>query len=124
MLKYILFLIVLVSLCAPSTARAVIIYNHLGGYPLTVHCRSKDDDLQTHVLNDSENFTFRFTANWPPTTLFYCELQWQLGSLTVDVYSSAHDSLRCLYSCRWEARQEAFLGYNDDGENDKTYPWK
>lgn len=122
--RSVLFLAIFISLCATSRAETVSVYNRLGvGYGLTIHCRSKDDDLGVHVIAYSEDFSFSFHSNFF-NTLFYCELQWQQTSYTFDAYDYGRDYRRCEFECYWEVKQDSLLGYNDAGVNDITYAFK
>ncbi|XP_028772382.1 S-protein homolog 5-like [Neltuma alba] len=44
---------------------------------LTLHCKSKDDDLGEHTLQNKATYEFKF---WPRffvrTTLFFCSFRW------------------------------------------------
>ncbi|KAL4382212.1 hypothetical protein AHAS_Ahas04G0210900 [Arachis hypogaea] len=39
---------------------------------LTVHCKSRDDDIGVEYLKSGEHFLFYFRPNIFGTTLFYC----------------------------------------------------
>jgi len=57
----------------------------LGATPenITLHCKSKDDDLAFHTLEFLRNYMFSFKPTLIPwqTTLFFCSFAW-LGSPT------------------------------------------
>ncbi|KAF4367263.1 hypothetical protein G4B88_026770 [Cannabis sativa] len=43
---------------------------------LTVHCKSKDNDLGTHVIPFNKSYEIVFHPNLLDTTLFYCNFRW------------------------------------------------
>lgn len=43
---------------------------------LSVHCRSKNNDLGWHYLSYNSSYEFRFRPNLWGTTLFACEMKW------------------------------------------------
>ncbi|KAJ4835132.1 hypothetical protein Tsubulata_041542 [Turnera subulata] len=65
---------------------------------LTVHCKSKDDDLGVKQLSPSQSFNFSFRARaWPfGQTLFFCKFSWAGGSGWYDIYSESRDGERCI----------------------------
>lgn len=123
--KIVIFHMVLLSLCATSIAKVhMAIFNRLGEeYDLTVHCKSADDDLGIHVLKNSASFSFKFKPNWIGTTLFFCGLKWQKGSLSFEAYYFPEDRRRCKRSCHWDATRGGVRGYNNKGDNDMTLEW-
>ncbi|KAK3221095.1 hypothetical protein Dsin_015065 [Dipteronia sinensis] len=53
------------------------IENNMGsGVDLTLHCKSKDDDLGEHKLPNSGKYMFQFRPNYWGTTLFFCSFAW------------------------------------------------
>ncbi|KAE9593560.1 putative plant self-incompatibility S1 [Lupinus albus] len=79
------------------TYRHVYVRNDLvNGTLLTVHCKSKNNDLGVHKLNYKDEFKFQFKPNIWGTTLFYCGLTWD-GKLQSLV---AFDNLRDIYFCK------------------------
>ncbi|KAK9288939.1 hypothetical protein L1049_017410 [Liquidambar formosana] len=65
-----LMLLLFTTLCEarliyPWEKTRVTIINELGeGLNLTVHCKSKDDDLGQHVIGYQMSYDFRFTPNF------------------------------------------------------------
>ncbi|KAM0988996.1 hypothetical protein FF1_012982 [Malus domestica] len=76
----------------------VWIYNNLGpGLDLTIHYKSKNDDLGTHVIPYQSNYQWSFHVNFWETTPFFCELSWQEGSRVFDIFVAMRDEYRCPY---------------------------
>ncbi|KAI5386796.1 S-protein homolog 29 [Lathyrus oleraceus] len=86
----------------------VYIRNDIPPHPtplnLTVHCKSKDDDLGFHTLVYGEIYTFSFRPSLFPqfsATLFFCSFAWK-GSPDLhylDVYDEDFDD--CIV-CSWK----------------------
>lgn len=55
--------------------------------PLTVHCRSKDDDLGVHTLTTGQDYQWPFCLV-PFSTLFYCDLVWGAKKTSFDAYNA------------------------------------
>jgi len=71
---------------------------------ITVHCKSKDDDLGFHTLVFGGSWKFKFTPIFFPdlrSTLFFCSFTWPRNPHRhyLDIYDQNHDS--CWY-CRWK----------------------
>ncbi|KAM6544728.1 hypothetical protein CsatB_025464 [Cannabis sativa] len=79
----------------------VVIRNILDGKEqLSVHCKSKDDDLGVQLLTYNSTFTFKFTRNFWGTTLFFCGFQWKDQFHRFDIYTP--DGPRCTPEpCLW-----------------------
>jgi len=85
----------------------VRIFNFLGnGIRLTLHCKSKDDDLQEQVLgNLMDSWEFEFHPNVWGTTLFFCSFKWENEpTVWFDVYVASRDITVCGYICWWEIK--------------------
>ncbi|XP_042487644.1 S-protein homolog 5-like isoform X2 [Macadamia integrifolia] len=102
------------SITAVDAKRHVRIINELGeGYVLTIHCKSRDDDLGVHYLPHNEYFDWRFNDNIWGSTLFFCHFQWRDADVYFDIYDATRDRLRCSL-CWWSARIDALysVDYN------------
>ncbi|KAE8695437.1 hypothetical protein F3Y22_tig00110711pilonHSYRG00007 [Hibiscus syriacus] len=85
----------------------VIIYNDLEDKKdLTIHCKSKDDDLGVRVLSYKEYYDFQFKPHLFGRTLFFCRVTWNGKSHWFDVYRGDRDN-GCYESdiCVWNVRQ-------------------
>ena len=105
----------------------VQIFNNLDNQnQLTVHCKSKDDDLGAHVLLNNQYYEFKFRINFGGTTLYFCGLTWVGGTGSYDLFRASRDSLRCASKCVWRARNDGIYGYQDDKtvtSPDIIYKW-
>ncbi|QCD85986.1 Plant self-incompatibility S1 [Vigna unguiculata] len=110
----------------------MVIVNNLGGdnLPLTVHCKSKNDDLQAHVIDYKRSFRWHFRPNFWGTTLFFCHFSWSGGEGTYDIYKTKRDSRRCTRHCDWYVTQQGVEGYTEDDmflgprRKDIVFKWK
>lgn len=91
-------------------------------FNLTVHCKSKDDDLGAHVLRHDQYFEWSFYVNFWGTTLFFCGLNWHDASKSFDAYKLRRDKKRCNH-CLWEVRNDGVYGFTDSGKNDIKIGW-
>ncbi|KAL3729359.1 hypothetical protein ACJRO7_026468 [Eucalyptus globulus] len=63
------------------------------GTTLTVHCKSKDDDLGTHHVKDS--WEFSFIPNFIDGTFFFCSFSWPGQFERFDIYVQSRDDGEC-----------------------------
>jgi len=99
------------------------IVNNLGdNQPVTVHCKSKNDDLQAHVLYDGQSLRWHFRPNFWGTTLFFCGFSWARGEGVYDIYKSRRDMHRCRHQCDWYVRQDGVAGYTEENEAERKPP--
>ncbi|KAK3417078.1 hypothetical protein EUGRSUZ_H02834 [Eucalyptus grandis] len=95
----------------------VNITNNLpGGVSLTIHCRSKDDDLGFQTLAPGVSWSFRFRPNaFVSVTLFYCSFQQR----------RALEAERCRHFCLWSVQPDGPCLFNtNDGKYDICLGWK
>ncbi|KAK8980644.1 hypothetical protein V6N11_072959 [Hibiscus sabdariffa] len=91
------------------------IYNDLGsGINLTVHCKSKDDDLGEQHLGYRNYFEFRFRPSIFQNTLFYCSFQWNGRTQWFNIYVELRDEPYCS-KCMWNIRPDGpcLANYNN-----------
>ncbi|KAL2346164.1 hypothetical protein Fmac_000164 [Flemingia macrophylla] len=93
-----------------------------GGLDLTVHCKSKDDDIGEQHLHSNAFFDFQFATNIFGTTLFYCSFQWEDNFQWFDIYVEKRDGLRC-DDCFWNVQQDGPCFLAKDKSVD-CYYWK
>ncbi|CAI0426584.1 unnamed protein product [Linum tenue] len=64
-----------------------------GGRVLTVHCKSRDDNMGTHWVGPNSEYEWRFRPSIFGNTLFWCHV-WKGGSQIVyDAYYADDDKL-------------------------------
>ncbi|XP_015887503.2 S-protein homolog 3-like [Ziziphus jujuba] len=107
------------------TKTIVRIYNKLGeGLNLTIHCKSKDDDLGVSTVAYNSYFYWKFRVNFLGTTLFFCGLSWRDASGVFDMYKAKRDMKRCPTRCNWEAQKDLVQGLRQgDNVHDMAFNW-
>ncbi|KAF3457602.1 hypothetical protein FNV43_RR02260 [Rhamnella rubrinervis] len=105
----------------------VRIYNKLGdGLNLTIHCKSKDDDLGVHTIAYNSYYYWKFRVNFFGRTLFFCGLNWTDAWGVFDIYKAHRDMYRCPTRCNWEAHTDSVHGLRQGDNrcpNGKRYKW-
>lgn len=88
---------------------------------LTVHCKSKEDDLGIHELDIQGQWGFLFRPNFVvENTLFYCSFAWAGQVRYFDIYEQRRDEYRCK-NCIWKVKPDGpCLELN---KYDVCYPW-
>ncbi|KAL8518030.1 hypothetical protein ACS0TY_009353 [Phlomoides rotata] len=95
MIKYTLLLLLIISSIFLQTTSAICITrtwtvhitNNLpdNSPPLTVHCRSKDDDLGVKTIPVLADYNFSFCIN-PISTQYSCDFQWNGKAVALEIY--------------------------------------
>ncbi|CAJ2669241.1 unnamed protein product [Trifolium pratense] len=135
-LKFSILLIVILAFGARETTCSIFptpthvtIKNNISPHPtpidLTVHCKSKDDDLGFHTLKFGGTYTFSFRPIVFPifkNTLFFCGFTWPKNPHRhyLDIYDQALD--RCKF-CNWKINQTGGIKIDTDGK-EYFYEWK
>ncbi|KAI4312500.1 hypothetical protein MLD38_037307 [Melastoma candidum] len=100
----------------------VQIHNTKPGANLTVHCRSKEDDLGVHVLPPLDQYEFQFKPSFFGGTLFYCLFSWPEESHHFDIYDEKRDYYMCSHCTWWIKTSGPCSGSNQD--KCTPYHWK
>ncbi|KAK4785621.1 hypothetical protein SAY86_002310 [Trapa natans] len=100
----------------------VSVWNKLpGGNNLSIHCKSKDNDLGLQTVRPNQDFAFHFYTNFLGTTLFYCRFKTKYGEGVYDIYNYKRDVDRC-NECTWNVTQYGVFGYSHVSEVDFFWP--
>ncbi|WZY76657.1 hypothetical protein YC2023_023041 [Brassica napus] len=107
--------------------RTVKITNKLdGGLKLTLHCKSKDDDLGVQTLAPNNSWSFKFKPAFFGGTLFFCNFNWSGESHWFDIYIDDRDRVtdNPCYLCWWNINR-SFPCRLDENTNrfDQCYDW-
>lgn len=105
-IRNVLFLTVLLLLRTTCEAQLVKhkTYLRISNYmakKLTVHCKSKDDDIGVQILAPQASFEFSFRPNFWNSTLYFCQFIWEGGSHWFDIYVQTRDQHACVKHCNW-----------------------
>ncbi|GAV63238.1 LOW QUALITY PROTEIN: Self-incomp_S1 domain-containing protein, partial [Cephalotus follicularis] len=75
---------------------------------VTIHCKSKNDDLGIHVISSGQSYGWGFKVNFWQTTLFFCGFTTEKGRGVYDIYKARRDNLRCLdgNTCFWDVEDD------------------
>ncbi|ESR33772.1 hypothetical protein CICLE_v10007141mg [Citrus x clementina] len=101
-----LLLISYTSARKPSNSLKVHInvFNKLGnGLDVTVHCKSKNDDLGERLLHQNESFFIHFHPQVFQRTLYYCSFKWSGQIHRFDIYNGLRDGCT---ECNWSILQD------------------
>ena len=139
-IPFVLFIFLLSSVSKPCEGRqaediplppqfrgpseVVIINGLVSKENLTVHCKSKNNDLGPQLLHPNGNFSFSFEQNFWGTTLFFCGFTWGNEFHWFDIYApyraGCNTPSPCLWNviasgpCRWDYYANQFSN---------CYPW-
>lgn len=131
-ISYILLLVHFIFFIAQCNAFSFLkskiyvkIINQLdGNLPLTVHCKSKDDDLGNHVLPFNGTTAFHFRPNFFDTTQFWCRFDWQDQSKIFDVYKAGRDMSKKFTNFNWGIKASGPCMQDLVSEHfDKCFKW-
>lgn len=79
----------------PSDDFSIAVQNDKSEEDVTVHCKSKDDDLGSHVLKTGQDFQWNFHANSGGTTLYFCHVTTKEKFKQFDAFKWPNDRQRC-----------------------------
>ncbi|EEF44290.1 conserved hypothetical protein [Ricinus communis] len=89
---------------SPSKTLVRITNEMDGGLDLTIHCKSRNDDLGAQLLHPQGSFEFHFRVNFWETTQYYCSFHWTGQFQWFDIYIAARDDFKC-NECFWKIKQ-------------------
>ena len=79
---------------------------------LTLHCKSKDNDLGQHTIKSPQVYTFSFFPRFIGKTLFFCNFWW--SSNTSSHYFNIYDQDRdWCKACTWHISESGVCLEND-----------
>lgn len=95
---------------------------------LTVHCRSADDDLGEHFLDNGDDWHWGFRVNFFRSTLFFCQVQWRELGKRFTVFDTDDISSKCeeTSTCFWSVREDGIY-FGCDNQNyvkRQSWPWQ
>ncbi|KAL0694045.1 hypothetical protein Bca4012_061225 [Brassica carinata] len=112
-----------------SEEKRVEITNTLGNgdSTLTLHCKSKNDDLGVQTLAPGSTWSFNFKPAIFGTTLFFCNFKWDRESHWFDIYDDNRDGPRqdnpC-YLCSWNIYRSLACRFDESTDRfDLCYDW-
>ncbi|GAV89135.1 Self-incomp_S1 domain-containing protein, partial [Cephalotus follicularis] len=88
--------------------------------PVTIHCKSRDDDLGWHVISKGNFVKWWFRLNFWETTLYFCGITTQYGGGVYDIYKAKRDMKRCHF-CNWVVQQDGVHGFKDGANKDDIW---
>ncbi|KAK8623021.1 hypothetical protein V6N13_117916 [Hibiscus sabdariffa] len=99
--------------------------------PLTVHVKSKNDNLKERTVRKDGDFHFKFKPSFWGNTLFYCIFKHGDKTKVFDVFKSGdykHEKLTCRLhrqrSLYWKVQEDGFYRSCDDEGYVKMYDWR
>ncbi|KAK3227681.1 hypothetical protein Dsin_007543 [Dipteronia sinensis] len=102
----------------------VRVVNDLGdGLDLTIHCKSKDNDLGKQIVSFQEHYDFEFHMNVFGTTQFFCGMAWTGSFQWFDIYIQRRDEKICGEECVWSIRKTGPCVLNYNTLEDKCFEW-
>ncbi|KAI8549409.1 hypothetical protein RHMOL_Rhmol06G0022600 [Rhododendron molle] len=116
----------------PSTLGSQVAIHIVSGVRTTLRfrCQSGNDDLGTHELQLSEEFSWQFKPQIFYRTLFFCHFYWESKDRSFAVYDRklaqqycGGDDLGATYNCYWLATPSGFFISTDKTSWIKINDW-
>ncbi|QHO08621.1 hypothetical protein HN51_067204 [Arachis hypogaea] len=102
----------------------VTIQNYLEGHQdLTIHCKSKNDDLGAKLVKYMDTYEFNFSLKLFGGTLFFCSFQWPGVCHRVDIYDQDRDQGNCK-QCIYKIHENGPFRYAPNNNTYIRFPWK
>jgi len=96
-----------------------------GNMDLTLHCKSKDDDLGVQLLHHGQSFSWKFNPRFPPIifqTLFFCSFAWTGEFHRFDIYIQGDHKLDNCDYCNWNVFKSGPCRLQERGDP-ICFPW-
>ncbi|KAL1548321.1 hypothetical protein AAHA92_16567 [Salvia divinorum] len=92
---------------------------------LIVNCKSADNDLGQHFLDNGDDWSWKFRLNFFRSTLFSCHLQWGQLQKSFTAFDTDTISYQCeeTSTCFWSARIDGIYFSCDNKNYVKTHTW-
>lgn len=102
------FIILMNMLLVSCNATSVKIINDLARRSqLTVHCKSGNDDLGSHVLSFRQKYSFDFIPHPFGGSLYFCGVTFNGKSHRFDAYrDDGKNYIYCNVDCVWKIREK------------------
>ncbi|KAF7131941.1 hypothetical protein RHSIM_Rhsim09G0046900 [Rhododendron simsii] len=110
-------LLALLTISHLAYARKDIVVHIISRVPkdptsLQIHCKSKDNNLGMHFLDNGQEFNWTFTPNFIGTTLFFCDFKWGSKFRSFAVYDRRING----YCANLSERQYCSFNSSNSGE--------
>ncbi|XP_028795582.1 S-protein homolog 5-like [Neltuma alba] len=108
----------------PPKVTVRVINNFDPPQDVTVHCKSKDDDIGEHTIKVGDSFEFHFRPNAiVDVTLFFCSFRWASDPSLhyFDIYEERRD--QWCTTCEWAVSQQGACIYNEAFRKYKCYDY-
>ena len=95
-----------------------------GNLDLTLHCKSKEDDLGVKLIHQGAFFEWSFNTFFIEPYGFYCNFRWKNVSTWFVIYDVGRDARRCKL-CYWIIKQDGpcLVGPPNAGYEPICYKW-
>ncbi|KAK7384795.1 hypothetical protein VNO78_30498 [Psophocarpus tetragonolobus] len=102
----------------------VTIINHLDMRSLGLHCKDKNHDLGSQMLNVGETYTFKFHPNlFRKVSLYFCKFVWPEGNHYFDIYVEERDGYCEAAVCAWEILASGPCKIKHSSQSRECFPW-
>lgn len=120
-------IVIFLALVSNCYGVRVSVMNRLGSDKvMSLHCKSRDNDLGEQRVADGSEFSWDFDKNIWGTTQFFCDLglNQSADSFQFNSYEFGRDFVRCENQCLWLVSGEGMYGLNDQtGFWEFMYQW-
>lgn len=94
--------LMLLSLHAVFAIHVNIVNSLKSKSSLTIHCKSADNDLGVHILQEGDNYGFSFGVKFFADTLYFCGFTWNGVLHWFDIYIDSDFRRSDCSHCNWQ----------------------